>query len=66
MRPADQQDLSPAMKVAFYATMKPPDDPVPSGDRTMARLLVKALETAGHEVELVSHVPVPGAHAGAP
>jgi hypothetical protein len=43
------------MKVAFYATMKPPDDPVPSGDRTMARLLVKALETAGHEVELVSH-----------
>jgi glycosyltransferase involved in cell wall biosynthesis len=44
------------MKVAFYATMKPPDDPVPSGDRTMARLLVNAIEQAGHEVELVSHV----------
>lgn len=44
------------MKVAFYATMKPPDDPVPSGDRTMARLLVTALERAGHEVELISHV----------
>lgn len=43
------------MKVAFYATMKPPDDPVPSGDRTMARLLVKAIERAGHEVELISH-----------
>ncbi len=40
------------MKVAFYAPMKPPDHPVPSGDRTMARLLVKALETAGHEVTL--------------
>lgn len=34
--------------------MKPPDDPVPSGDRTMARQLVKALQLAGHEVELVS------------
>jgi glycosyltransferase involved in cell wall biosynthesis len=32
--------------------MKPPDHPVPSGDRTMARLLVRALEAAGHEVRL--------------
>ena len=40
------------MKIAFYAPMKPPDHPVPSGDRTMARLLVRALETAGHEVRL--------------
>lgn len=40
------------MKIAFYAPMKPPDYPVPSGDRTMARLLVRALEAAGHEVEL--------------
>ncbi|HMG51751.1 MAG TPA: glycosyltransferase, partial [Inquilinus sp.] len=26
------------MKVAFYAPMKPPGHPVPSGDRCMARL----------------------------
>ena len=32
--------------------MKPPDHPVPSGDRTMARLLNQALETAGQEVTL--------------
>ena len=40
------------VKIAFYAPMKPPDHPVPSGDRTMARLLIRALETAGHSVEL--------------
>jgi len=40
------------MRIAFYAPMKPPDHPVPSGDRRMARLLVAALETAGHEVRL--------------
>ena len=44
------------MKVAFYASMKPPDDPVPSGDRTMARQLFKAMELAGHEVELISRM----------
>ena len=44
------------MRIGFYATMKPPDDPVPSGDRTMARQLVKAMEFAGHEVELVSRL----------
>ncbi len=44
------------MKVAFYASMKPPDDPVPSGDRTMARQLFKALEMVGHEVELLSRM----------
>jgi len=44
------------MKIAFYASMKPPDDPVPSGDRTMARQLFKALELAGHEVELLSRM----------
>ncbi|WP_162906730.1 glycosyltransferase family 4 protein [Algihabitans albus] len=32
--------------------MKPPDHPVPSGDRAMARLLMRALESAGHEVTL--------------
>ena len=42
------------MRIAFYAPMKAPNDPVPSGDRTMARLLIRALTLAGHEVELAS------------
>jgi glycosyltransferase involved in cell wall biosynthesis len=42
------------MNVAFYATMKPPDDPIPSGDRQMAGLLIKALREAGHDVRLAS------------
>jgi glycosyltransferase involved in cell wall biosynthesis len=42
------------MRVAFYAPMKAPDDPKPSGDRMMARLLIKALETAGHTVQVAS------------
>ena len=37
------------MKIAFYAPMKPPDAPRPSGDRTIARLLLRALAMAGHE-----------------
>jgi len=43
------------MRVAFYAPMKPPDHPVPSGDRHLARLLMTALRHAGHTPELVSH-----------
>lgn len=31
-------------RIAFYAPMKAPDDPVPSGDRTVARALLSALE----------------------
>jgi glycosyltransferase involved in cell wall biosynthesis len=42
------------MRIAFYAPMKSPDHPVPSGDRQMARLLVRALEHGGHAVELAS------------
>jgi glycosyltransferase involved in cell wall biosynthesis len=42
------------MRIAFYAPMKPPDHPVPSGDRSMARLMITALERAGHEVEIAS------------
>jgi glycosyltransferase involved in cell wall biosynthesis len=34
--------------------MKPLDDPKPSGDRTMGRLIVKALECAGHEVHVAT------------
>ena len=36
--------------------MKAPDHPVPSGDRTMGRLLVQALEAAGHEVSVMSRL----------
>jgi glycosyltransferase involved in cell wall biosynthesis len=34
--------------------MKPLDDPQPSGDRTMGRLIVKALEFGGHEVRIAT------------
>ncbi|MFW6076480.1 MAG: glycosyltransferase family 4 protein [Hyphomicrobiales bacterium] len=51
------------MQLAFYAPMKPPDHPVPSGDRQMARLLMRALALAGFEPELASrfrsHAPAP-------
>ncbi len=42
------------MRIAFYAPLKPPGHPTPSGDRRMARLLMKALRSAGHSVELAS------------
>lgn len=42
------------MRVAFYAPMKAPNDPVPSGDRKIARLFLSALREGGHDVELVS------------
>lgn len=44
------------MRVAFYAPLKPPGHPVPSGDRRMARLLISALELAGHEVEVAARL----------
>ena len=43
------------MKIAFYAPMKPVDDPTPSGDRQMALALIRALERAGHDVRIASH-----------
>jgi len=43
--------------IAFYAPMKPPDDPVPSGDRTIARALLAALDGAGlGDVRVVSRL----------
>jgi glycosyltransferase involved in cell wall biosynthesis len=42
-------------RIAFHAPLKPPDHPVPSGDREFARLLIKAARRAGFDV-----VPVPG------
>lgn len=42
--------------VAFYAPLKSPNHPLPSGDRTMARLLMKALDRAGYSPLLASEV----------
>ena len=56
------------MRIAFYAPLKSPNHPIPSGDRQMARMLVAALTWSGHEVEIISELrsfsaePVAGAH----
>lgn len=42
------------MRIAFYAPLKAPHHPVPSGDRRIARLFQAALAAAGHQVELAS------------
>ncbi|HVO03860.1 MAG TPA: glycosyltransferase family 4 protein [Candidatus Cybelea sp.] len=44
------------MRIAFYAPLKPPDHPVPSGDRTVARLLMAALKQGGAAVEIASRM----------
>jgi glycosyltransferase involved in cell wall biosynthesis len=40
------------LRIAFYAPLKAPTHPVPSGDRRMGRLLMRALALAGHDVRL--------------
>ncbi len=44
------------MRIAFYAPLKPPDHPMPSGDRRVAQLLWEALRSAGHEPFLASRL----------
>jgi glycosyltransferase involved in cell wall biosynthesis len=44
------------MNVAFYAPLKSPDSPVPSGDRLIGRMLLRALEAGGHDVTLASRL----------
>ncbi len=44
------------LHIAFYAPLKSPDHPVPSGDRLMARQLLACLRAAGHRVDVVSHL----------
>ena len=44
------------MRIAFYAPLKSPLHPVPSGDRLLARVFVAALERAGHEVSLAARL----------
>jgi len=41
-------------RIAFYATIKPPDHPIASGDRLIARNLLAALSLAGYDVDLAS------------
>ncbi|HEX6792905.1 MAG TPA: glycosyltransferase family 4 protein [Casimicrobiaceae bacterium] len=50
------------MKIAFYAPLKAPDHPVPSGDRAIARGLLDALTLAGHDVMLASRLRSFDAH----
>ncbi|MCR9072196.1 MAG: glycosyltransferase family 4 protein [Alphaproteobacteria bacterium] len=44
------------MRIAFHAPLKAPDSPVPSGDRQVARLFIKALGYGGHTVEVASRL----------
>lgn len=44
-------------RIAFYAPLKPVDHPIPSGDRQMARLILRALEATG-VVEVASGLRV--------
>ena len=48
--------MTQARTVAFYAPLKSPDHPLPSGDRTMARLLMKALDKAGFAPQIASEL----------
>lgn len=50
--PIDQMSARPPL--LFYAPLKSPDDPVPSGDRTLARLLFSAVRQAGFAPQLAS------------
>ena len=43
-------------RLLFFAPLKAPDHPVPSGDRTVGRLIVRALKRAGFDVELASRL----------
>jgi len=43
-------------RIAFYAPMKSPDSPTPSGDREMARNLMAAIGARGARVDLASRL----------
>jgi len=44
------------MRIAFYAPLKPADDPTPSGDRRMSGLVLQALARAGHAPVIASRL----------
>ena len=43
-------------RLAFYAPLKSPRHPIPSGDRRMARMLIDVLKRQGHDVDLASRL----------
>ncbi|HTR84682.1 MAG TPA: glycosyltransferase family 4 protein [Reyranella sp.] len=51
------------MRVLLHTPLKPPDSPLPSGDREMARGLARLLERLGHQVVMPDASRVP---AGVP
>jgi glycosyltransferase involved in cell wall biosynthesis len=51
-----QRNASSEPRIAFYAPMKAPDHPNPSGDRHIARLTLQALARAGFEATCVSRL----------
>lgn len=58
MTPVPPSPAARPLRAAFYAPMKAPDDPTPSGDRQIARLTIRALEKTGATVELASRLRI--------
>src|SRR5689334_21703446 len=56
LTPRRKAVIGKQVKIAFYAPLKAPDPPVPSRDRQMARLLMKAVAQGGFDVGLVSRL----------
>jgi len=52
-------------RIAFFAPLKSPDSPVPSGDREMARNLMQAIGARGDRVDLVSRLRIYDKHGEA-
>ncbi len=50
--------MTDRLRIAFYAPMKAPDHPTPSGDRHIARLTLQALARAGYDATCVSRLRV--------
>ena len=50
--------MTDRLRIAFYAPMKAPDHPNPSGDRHIARLTLQALARAGYDATCVSRLRV--------
>ncbi len=48
--------MASKMKIAFYAPFKPIDHPIPSGDLTIAKGIVKFLEDRGHKINVQSRL----------
>ncbi|MEM7069330.1 MAG: glycosyltransferase family 4 protein [Pseudomonadota bacterium] len=46
--------MTTSRRIAFFAPIKPPDHPIPSGDRLIAQNLITAFEAGGHTIELAS------------